>query len=400
MPETSPVPDLHDFKVGCICPLEIELAPVIQMLDEIYQYGKPSQSYTWFYTLGRIGNHNIVIATLSKIGNNTAATVATQLVHEFPSIRFGLLVGIGGGLPSDKHDIRLGDVVVSRPRNDVAAVVQLDMGKHGPNDKFTKIGQLDPPPPVLMNATHWLEAHHQSNTSTIAEHIDKMLGSSPEMVDNGYCRPESATDKLFTPSYSHPEVNTSCDHCDDTQLVPRPSREKERTKIFYGPIGSSNAVIKDAARAAAYSQQGFFCVEMEAAGIMDSFPCLVIRGICDYADSHKQKVWQRYAAAVASGYMKELLLHIDPEKVSSAVIAQPAELPTLEQNDLSEHNTTPLQVRHRHNPTPTVAVLRSLVEGHRQFQARLLPLPGLRGMQRFRRGWFSLGGPFALQTTY
>jgi hypothetical protein len=52
------------------------------------------------------------------------------------------------------------------------------------------------------------------------------------------------------------------------------------------------------------------CVEMEAAGLMDAFPCLVIRGICDYADSHKNKQWQPFAAAVAAGYAKELLLVI------------------------------------------------------------------------------------------
>ena len=52
----------------------------------------------------------------------------------------------------------------------------------------------------------------------------------------------------------------------------------------------------------------------EAAGLMIDFPCLVIRGICDYADSYKNKDWQEYAAAVAAGYAKELLEitdHID-----------------------------------------------------------------------------------------
>ncbi|KAF1990925.1 hypothetical protein K402DRAFT_438562 [Aulographum hederae CBS 113979] len=52
------------------------------------------------------------------------------------------------------------------------------------------------------------------------------------------------------------------------------------------------------------------CFEMEAAGLMNSFPCLVIRGICDYADSHKNKKWQPYAAATAAAYAKELLLVI------------------------------------------------------------------------------------------
>ena len=46
------------------------------------------------------------------------------------------------------------------------------------------------------------------------------------------------------------------------------------------------------------------CFKMEAAGLMDDFPCLVVRGICDYADSHKNKQWQGYAAATAAAYAK------------------------------------------------------------------------------------------------
>jgi hypothetical protein len=47
---------------------------------------------------------------------------------------------------------------------------------------------------------------------------------------------------------------------------------------------------------------------MEAAGLMNQLPCLVIRGICDYADSHKSKRWQDYAALTAAAYAKILLL--------------------------------------------------------------------------------------------
>ena len=54
---------------------------------------------------------------------------------------------------------------------------------------------------------------------------------------------------------------------------------------------------------------------MEAAGLMDSFPCLVIRGICDYADSHKNKRWQPYAAATAAAFAKELLGVINKQEV-------------------------------------------------------------------------------------
>jgi nucleoside phosphorylase len=52
------------------------------------------------------------------------------------------------------------------------------------------------------------------------------------------------------------------------------------------------------------------CFEMEAAGLMDILPCLLICGICDYSDSHKNKEWQRYAAATAAAYARELIEEI------------------------------------------------------------------------------------------
>jgi nucleoside phosphorylase len=67
------------------------------------------------YTLGCIGRHNVVLSCLSagQIGPQSAANVATRMKAKFTSIRFGLMVGIGGGVPSSERDIRLGDVVVS-----------------------------------------------------------------------------------------------------------------------------------------------------------------------------------------------------------------------------------------------------------------------------------------------
>lgn len=58
------------------------------------------------------------------------------------------------------------------------------------------------------------------------------------------------------------------------------------------------------------------CFEMEAAGLMNNFPCLVIRGICDYADSHKNKKWQIYAAATAAACAKEILSVIPASEVA------------------------------------------------------------------------------------
>ena len=68
---------------------------------------------------------------------------------------------------------------------------------------------------------------------------------------------------------------------------------------------------------------GILCFEMEAAGLMDNFPCLVIRGICDYADSHKNKQWQGYAAATAAAYAKELCSVIHPTQVEETPAAVP-----------------------------------------------------------------------------
>jgi hypothetical protein len=49
---------------------------------------------------GRIGEHNVVIACLGSgdVGSASAAIVAAHTLSSFPSNRFGLLVGIGGGL--------------------------------------------------------------------------------------------------------------------------------------------------------------------------------------------------------------------------------------------------------------------------------------------------------------
>ena len=78
--------------------------------------------------------------------------------------------------------------------------------------------------------------------------------------------------------------------------------------IHYGLIASGDQVMRHGAtRERLRKELNVLCFEMEAAGLMDDFPCLVVRGICDYADSHKNKRWQGYAAATAAAYAKELL---------------------------------------------------------------------------------------------
>jgi nucleoside phosphorylase len=114
-------------------------------------------------------------------------------------------------------------------------------------------------------------------------------------------------DYLYESIYSHTGGETY-NRCNIRQTVQRESRTITDPHIHYSNIASRKKVIKDGQVQDRIAQElGVICFEIEAAGLIDSFPCLIIRGICDYADSHKNKQWQLYAAATAAVYAKELL---------------------------------------------------------------------------------------------
>ncbi|KAK6343586.1 hypothetical protein TWF730_011177 [Orbilia blumenaviensis] len=308
----------HDsYTVACICPMGVELAAVEAMLDEIHP-NLLSSSDKACYTLGRMGAHNIVIAVLPEIGNNNAASVASQLLNDFKSIRFGLLVGIGGGIPvEDEYDIRLGDIVVSKSTGTFGGVVQFDRGKFHPDGRFERTGALNKPPAVIAANVQKLQAQHRRMGNKISTYLLEMLERYPHMEEENYFYQGVENDLLFGAEYNH-EGGNNCRNCDQRRIVDRESRKKPSPRIHYGTIGSANVVVKDAAvREKLKKDLGIICVEMEAAGLMDQFPCLVIRGICDYADSHKNKRWQPYAAATAAAYAKELLSIIPAQEIAA-----------------------------------------------------------------------------------
>lgn len=293
----------------------VELAPVMVMLDQTYP-SLPTARDQNAYTLGSIGQHNIVVVVMPEIGNNVAATVATQLVNDFPSIRFAFLVGIGGGVPGENgdNDIRLGDVVVAQPTGSFGGVVQYDLGKSLSNSNFERIGHLNKPPAVLSANVRKLQARHLLKGNSITQFVSDMIRRYPDMVA-AYSFPTAAPDQLFLTTCVH-QYGNNCEECDSSQTVQRPARLNSRPRIHYGTIGSANMVVKDSVlRDSLRQDMNVLCVEMEAAGLMEAFPCLVIRGICDYADSHKNKAWQSYAAAVAAAYMKELLMEVPAQQV-------------------------------------------------------------------------------------
>jgi nucleoside phosphorylase len=294
----------EDYTVGWICALPIELAAAQEMLNEEHQ-DLPHDDFndTNLYTLGRIGKHNVVIACLpaGQTGTNSAATVAVQMKSNFTSVQFGLMVGIGGGVPSDKADIRLGDVVISQPDKQHGGVVQYDFGKTTPSG-FERTGFLNTPPTVLLNALSKLQANHIRGRSSLAKYLSPLRGLT------GFALENVGLDILFEPTYNH-VGGATCEICSKDKQVKRSSRGDQQIVVHYGTIASGNQVIKDGITRDRLSSEldSARCFEMEAAGLMNSFPCLVIRGISDYADSHKNDRWQACAAATAAACAKEVL---------------------------------------------------------------------------------------------
>ncbi|KAF4815773.1 Nephrocystin-3 [Colletotrichum siamense] len=314
-----------NFTIGWVCALPIELAAAEEMLDEEFAELPSQPTDSNIYSFGRIKDHNVVMACLpaGQMGTNSAATVASQMKSSFPSLRFGVLVGIGGGVPNIDHniDIRLGDVVISQPMGQHGGVIQYDFGKTGPGGRITRTGSLNAPPQILLSALSKLRAKHFRGKTNVNEYLSKIC-SQPEFESPG---PEK--DTLFKATSAH-TAGPSCAKCG-----PVVTREKRRTTapaLFFGNIASGNQVMKDGQTRDNHSRDlgGILCFEMEAAGLMNNFPCLVIRGICDYADAHKNKQWQPYAAATAATLAKELLCTI-PSTVSSAenVAANPLHKP-------------------------------------------------------------------------
>ncbi|KAL8335264.1 hypothetical protein RB598_009454 [Gaeumannomyces tritici] len=316
------------YTIGWISALPTELTAAKFFLDTTPSLPEAVDIHdTNSYVLGKMGRHNVVIACLpdGEYGTTAASVVATNMLRSFPNIRFGLMVGIGGGAPSEKNNMHLGDIAVSGPGNGYGGVLQYDFGKSIQDRTFTMTGYLNQPPQALRTAVAILKSEHEAYghryEAQIGEHLDESRLTKAARAK--YSRPDATSDRLYRPLYVHGKDEASCGKCGDdpNHLVPRPKREdpedgQDFAVIHYGLIASANQLMKDATvRDGLARDKGVLCFEMEAAGLMNNFPCLVIRGICDYSDSHKNKGWQGFAAMMAAAYAKELLLQIAPGQV-------------------------------------------------------------------------------------
>lgn len=230
------------------------------------------------------------------------------------------MVGIGGGVPSERHDIRLGDVVVSSSSNNKGGVFQYDFGKTIQGCSFQHTRFLNQPPTALRTALTGLQAYYKRKGHHIESTINSILNRNPRLRQE-YRRPPGNADTLFRAEVIH-NTKGCAEFCasDPSNIVQRRARTTNESNpaIHYGLIASANQVMKDAlVRDQLAADNDILCFEMEAAGLMNHFPCLVIRGICDYSDSHKNKEWQGFAAMTAAAYAKDMICQIHPSLVEA-----------------------------------------------------------------------------------
>ncbi|VUC38094.1 unnamed protein product [Clonostachys rosea] len=269
-----------DYTVAWICALPKERAAATAMLDQRHESLPRLPGDTNSYSFGSIGQHNIVITCLPSghYGTVNAAVVAKDLSRSFPLIAFRLMVGIGGGVPSIPNvDIRLGDIIVGH------AVLQYDLGKTAQGGGFRCTSHPVKAPPAMLTVVSDLRASHEHQQTRIPAILSEVYNYVPGMKH--YMYPKDCPDRFF-----------------------------------------GNRVIRHAESRDAWAKDShILCFEMEAAGLIDHFPCLVVRGICDYCDSHKSEEWQEYAAITAAGYAKELLLAREATSCLNPKTATPIE---------------------------------------------------------------------------
>lgn len=312
--------------------MAIELTPAVTKLEGKTMLNVPSDSN--IYMIGKIRGRYVVMVTLPEIGTVFLPEVVSSMQTSFPNIEHILLVGLGGGVPyyGTGEQMVLGDVVVGiRHYN-------LNRGARA-TEGFEYAGYTHPPSNALLKAANTLRALHSADgtiiPNTLKEIRKKIIPS--ERLD--YEDPGAGTDHLFDEEYIHPtnpnrhHYNDPCNvGCDFARARTRKDRGKkahrdvDSPRIHYGAIGSGDSlVVASKERWQLYEKFGIICFEMEATGLIPLHNYLVIRGISDYSDSHKNKEWQPYAAAAAAAYAHELVCILSGQTESTYVVQPPEE---------------------------------------------------------------------------
>ncbi|KAL3474871.1 hypothetical protein BJX99DRAFT_230848 [Aspergillus californicus] len=347
-PSSNNRPDSrNDFEIAIVCALPLEFDAVSALVDEFWHgdYGRVKGD-TNIYTNARLGKFNVVLLLLPNMGKVRAASSSANLRLSYPELSLVLVTGICGGVPfpDNRQELLLGDVVISRH------VIQYDHGRKYPSGYETKSTVEDrlgrAPPSVrsllTMLQTDMMRERLQLSTTGYLEAIQ--TESTRKSRGLKYKYPGTSQDWLFEADYQHERhtsqavplkancaplpsyiesYGVSCADlgCDSKQAVRRARLERKKQLesqmrlkdaqapcIFLGTIGSGDTVIKSGEeRDRLASKHKLIAFEMEGAGVWDELPCIIVKAVCDYADSHKNKSWQNFAAATAASAAKALL---------------------------------------------------------------------------------------------
>ncbi|KAL9473957.1 hypothetical protein ACSS6W_008337 [Trichoderma asperelloides] len=306
----------NDYTVGWICALPKEHRAAVAMLDEVHTSPLSPFNEPGVCTLGSIDKYNVVIVCLPQglVGTTSASVFATWMICS--------------GMPPK---VRLGDVVFGTPVGNFPGIVQWNSGRVEQDDFERALSQINPPS-LLLVALSKVEGLFELEGPGILEYLERPKQGSPGL-DSKYFKSDSLKDLLFKAEYNHitrniadpdlafdddGEEEDNCRFCDKTMVIAKKPREM---RLHYGLIASSHQEINSAVSRNRLKQEfgrDLLCIEMEAVGLANYFPCLAIRGICDYADSHKNNDWQEHAALVAAVYAKKLLQNVNSRDVDEA----------------------------------------------------------------------------------
>lgn len=312
-------PPTEKYTIGWICSNSKTLSLAVAMLDELYAYPKTLPKASYIYTKGSIGHHNIVISC-PGIQNSTYGTTKRlkpdDLRKAFPSIEYCFIIGIGSGI---SPIIQLGDVVISKPPQHWQRVSSVAYTNSQPLtwEHF--------PTPLLSALTKLESAEKHFYSGIIPRYIEEAKETVP-YFRSLRLNPNQMQDLLFKASYKHVdrlgatrssasmedglgEALTPCYHCDVSQTIVRPPRDIE---VHFGKTISANQVLESTTirnELGTRYESDMLCIE-KGAYFLTSVPYLLINGICDYADSHRNKTWQDYATAVAVACAKGIVEYI------------------------------------------------------------------------------------------
>ncbi|GAM38323.1 hypothetical protein TCE0_033f08958 [Talaromyces pinophilus] len=325
-----------EFHIAIICALPHEADAVEALFDEHYDkpYGKHVGDANSYVT-GRIYNHDVVLAYMPGMGNRRSAGVARGLLSSFTGVKLTLLVGICGGVPyaPDGMEIILGDIIIGD------SVIEYDFGRQYPHGFERKSGvkeTLGSPSQAIQSFLNRLRTRRMRGQ--VQRHTAQYLQILQGMEDNEWSYPGVSHDTLFEASYRHKHyqqqspIKCICIACCSTydlvceqalksdckkigcagHLVPRHRLNADCPVplVHIGTIASASSVMKSGEhRDQLAEKEGVIGFEMEGAGVSDILPCVIIKGVCDYADSHKNKAWQNYAAATAASCAKTFLVY-------------------------------------------------------------------------------------------